>query len=179
MTDIYDSRFPGSDPFAPLRDLPSFSLESSDIDNGGELAQKHCQPDSVSPQLKWSDLPEGTKSLAVTCYDPDAPTMAGFWHWAAFNIPATVSELPTDAGAKEDLGIDGVVSLVNDGGQRPYIGAQPPADHGPYRYFYIVHAVDTEELDIPADASPSVLGFNLHSHALGRAFVWGWYEETE
>lgn len=179
MSDINDSRFPGSSPFAPLRDLPSFTLSSTDLVDGDELAKKHCQPDNVSPQLEWSNLPEGTESLAVTCYDPDAPTMSGFWHWAAFNIPADVTELPTGAGSAADLGIDGVVSLVNDGGQREYIGAQPPAGHGPHRYIYIVHAVDVPALDIPEDASPAVLGFNLHFHALGRAVLWGWYEESE
>ena len=133
-------------------------------------------PESVSPQLAWSGLPEGTKSLAVTCFDPDAPTASGFWHWAAFNIPVEVSELPTNAGAAEDLGIDGVISLRNDSGERTYYGANPPAGHAPHRYLYAVHAVDVEKLDIDPDASPTVLGFNLHFHALGRAILWGWYE---
>ena len=171
-----DSRFPGPDPYAPLRDVPSFVLSSTDVVEGDELQEKLRAPESVSPQLAWSGLPEGTKSLVVTCFDPDAPTASGFWHWAAFNIPVEVSELPTNAGAAEDLGIDGVISLRNDSGERTYFGANPPAGHAPHRYLYAVHAVDVEKLDIDPDASPSVLGFNLHFHALGRAILWGWYE---
>lgn len=177
MTSYNDSRFPGPDPYAPLRDLPSFALSSSDLVDGDEIAARFRAPESVSPQLEWSNLPEGTKSLAVTCFDPDAPTAAGFWHWAAFNIPADVAELPTNAGAAEDLGIEGVISLRNDSGKRTYHGPQPPAGHAPHRYLYAVHAVDTEKLDIDPDATPTVLGFNLHFHAIGRAILWGWYEE--
>lgn len=171
-----DSRFPDPDPYAPLNDLPSFTLTSSDLVDGDEIPEKFRAPSSESPQLAWSNLPEGTKSLAVTCFDPDAPTASGFWHWAAFNIPADVAELPTNAGAAENLGIDGVTSLTNDSGERTHFGAQPPEGHGPHRYLYAVHAVDTEELDIPADATPTVLGFNLHFHAIGRAILWGWAE---
>ena len=171
-----DSRFPGPDPYAPLRDVPSFVLSSTDVVEGDELQEKLRAPESVSPQLAWSGLPESTKSLAVTCFDPDAPTASGFWHWAAFNIPVEVSELPTNAGAAEDLGIDGVISLRNDSGERTYYGANPPAGHAPHRYLYAVHAVDVEKLDIDPDATPTVLGFNLHFHALGRSILWGWYE---
>ncbi|QPK80205.1 YbhB/YbcL family Raf kinase inhibitor-like protein [Corynebacterium lizhenjunii] len=172
-----DSRFPGPDPYAPLRELPSFTLSSTDLLDGDEIAPKFRAPSNVSPHLAWGNLPEGTKSLAVTCLDPDAPTGAGYWHWAAFNIPASVLELPTGAGTAEDLGIEGVVSLRNDSGARTYYGPQPPAGHAPHRYLYTVHAVDVERLDIDPDATPTVLGFNLHFHALGRAVLWGWYEE--
>ncbi|APT93702.1 phospholipid-binding protein [Corynebacterium phocae] len=179
MTDYaQDPRFPGPDPFAALRDLPSFTLNSDDLRNGEEIPEKFRAPESVSPHLAWSDLPEGTKSLAVYCFDPDAPTASGFWHWAAFNIPVSVTELPTGAGAKEDLGIDGVISLRNDSGQKTHYGANPPAEHAPHRYLYVVHAVDTETLDIDPDSSATVLGFNLHFHALGRAVLWGWYENN-
>lgn len=173
-----DSRFPGPDPYAPLKDLPEFTLTSTDLEEGQELPEKLRAPENVSPQLAWSDLPEGTKSLAVTCFDPDAPTASGFWHWAAFNIPADVTELPTDAGATEDLGV-GAISLVNDSGGRLHYGAAPPAGHAPHRYLYVVHAVDVEKLDVPEDATPTVLGFNLHFHAIGRAVLWGWYENTD
>ena len=100
-----DSRFPGPDPYAPLKDLPSFPLTSQDLHSGGECAEEQCAPANVSPHLAWSDLPEGTKSLAVTCLDPDAPTGSGYWHWAAFNIPVSVDELPTGAWHRDrDVG---------------------------------------------------------------------------
>ena len=169
-----DSRFPGPDPYAPLRDVPSFVLSSTDVVEGDELQEKLRAPESVSPQLAWSGLPEGTKSLAVTCFDPDAPTASGFWHWAAFNIPVDVTELPTDAGSKEGLGV-GAVVLTGDSGVQGYYGSNPPQGHGPHRYLFAVHAVDTE---LPADgaANPTQLGFNLNFHSLGRAIVWGWDE---
>lgn len=177
MTSYVDSRFPGPDPYAPLKDLPSFALASADLIDGDEIDAKFRAPESTSPNLEWSNLPEGTKSLAVTCFDPDAPTVSGFWHWAAFNIPADITELPTGAGSAEDLGIEGVISLRNDSGSRTYYGPQPPEGHGPHRYLYAVHAVDVEKLDVDPDATPTVLGFNLYFHAIGRAILWGWYEE--
>lgn len=172
-----DSRFPGPDPYAPLGEVLAFNVSSQDIAEGEEIAERFRAPENVSPQLSWSDVPEGTKSFAVTCFDPDAPTGSGFWHWAAFNIPADVRELPTGAGSSEDLGHPGVVSLRGDSGQRTYYGAQPPGGHAPHRYLYAVHAVDVEKLDIDPESTPTVLGFNLFFHTLGRAVTWGWYEE--
>ncbi|QNE89571.1 YbhB/YbcL family Raf kinase inhibitor-like protein [Corynebacterium incognita] len=177
MTYADDSRFPGPDPYASLKDLPTFPLSSSDLIDGDELMEKFRAPENVSPQLEWSNLPEGTKSVAITCFDPDAPTAAGFWHWAVFNIPVETTSIPTGAGAAEDLGLGGnIVSLKGDSGQRTYYGPQPPAGHGPHRYLYAVHAVDVEELDIDPDATPTVLGFNLYFHSLARTILWGWAE---
>ena len=94
MSNYNDSRFPGPDPYAPLKDLPTFTLTSTDIVDGEKLSEALVGDDATSPQLAWSDLPEGTKSLAVTCYDPDAPTASGFWHWVAVGIPVTTTSLP-------------------------------------------------------------------------------------
>ncbi len=171
-----DTRFPGPDPYAPLGDVPTFPLRSDDLSDGEEIPERFRAPENVSPHLAWEDLPAGTKSLAVTCFDPDAPTAAGFWHWAAFNIPATATQLPTGSGAAEDLGLEGVISLRGDSGQRTYYGPNPPAGHAPHRYLYAVHALDVESLDIDPEATPTVLGFNLYFHTLGRAVLWGWYE---
>ncbi|WJY68064.1 YbhB/YbcL family Raf kinase inhibitor-like protein [Corynebacterium auris] len=168
--------FPGHDPLPSLAQVPSFPLSSADVKAGEQLDAKFAGDNAVSPQLSWEDLPEGTKSLAVTCYDPDAPTGAGFWHWAAFNIPADTSELKQGAGSTPDLGL-GVTTLVGDSGQRAYYGANPPAGHAPHRYIFAVHAVDVDTLEVPEDATPTVLAFNLYFHSLGRAHVWGWYEE--
>lgn len=180
MTYQSDSRFPGPDPYAPLKDLPSFSLGSLDLVDGDELMDKFRAPSNVSPHLEWANLPEGTKSLAITCFDPDAPTAAGFWHWAVFNIPVEVNELKSGAGSTEDLGLGGdVISLKGDSGQRTYYGPQPPAGHGPHRYLFAVHAVDVEKLDVDADATPTVLGFNLYFHSIGRAILWGWAETEQ
>lgn len=176
MTFYNSDKFPGPDPYAPLKDLPTFDLTSTDLQNGQKIAEDHVAPRNVSPHLKWDNLPEGTKSIAVTCLDPDAPTGSGYWHWAAFNIPASVTELPTGAGDETLGGIAGAVTLKGDSGARAYYGPQPPEGHGPHRYLFAVHAVDVEKLDIPDDATPTVLGFNLYFHSLARTILWGWYE---
>lgn len=172
-----DSRFPGSDPYSPLGKLPAFNLTSTSFEQGTVIPAQYRAPSNVSPQLEWSGVPAGTKSLAVTCFDPDAPTGSGFWHWAVFNIPVSVTSIAENAGSAEDLGISGAVALRGDSGARTYYGPQPPAGHAPHRYLYAVYAVDTEKLDIDPGASPAVLGFNLYFHALGRAVYWGWYEQ--
>lgn len=160
----------------PYEDLPkvaSFELRSDDVADGRLLAMPQVSGvfgvggEDVSPQLAWSGAPEGTQSYAVTVYDPDAPTASGFWHWAAFNIPAGVSEL---AGGASASGMpDGTVQLRNDGGTVGYIGAAPPAGHGLHHYWVVVHAVDVPALEIPAEATCAFLGFNLFGHTLGRA----------
>ena len=175
MTASYDQdRFPGPDPYAPLKDLPSFELTSDDIVDGERLKDSLAGDDATSPQLAWSGLPDGTKTLAVTCFDPDAPTGSGFWHWSAFNIPTDVTELPAGAGSQEGLGV-GATVLAGCSGVEGYYGANPPEGHGPHRYLFAVHAVDTE---LPADeiANPTQLGFNLYFHSIARSILWGWYE---
>ena len=109
-------------------------------------------------------------------YDPDAPTASGFWHWAVFNLPATVTDLP--AGVGDGSGLPGeAVTLANDAGLKRYIGAAPPPGHGPHRYIVAVHAVDVEKLDVPAEGTPAYLGFNLFSHAIARALIHGTHEQ--
>jgi Raf kinase inhibitor-like YbhB/YbcL family protein len=167
-------------PYDDLPEVPSFELRSNDIADGQMLSRPQVSGifgaggEDVSPHLAWSGAPEGTQSYAVTVYDPDAPTASGFWHWATFNIPADVSELPSNAS---DKGLpDDAIELVNDGGTRGYIGAAPPPGHGVHHYYVVVHAVDVPTLDIPADASCAFLGFNLFGHSLGRAMLVPVYE---
>lgn len=170
-------------PYAHLPEVPSFSLTSTDIENGRTLASAQVSGmmgaggDDVSPQLSWSGFPSDTKSFAVTCYDPDAPTGSGFWHWAVADIPASVTELARGAGTPGSSDLpQGAITLRNDGGMAGYIGAAPPEGHGPHRYAFAVHAVDVEKLGIDADATPAVLGFNLFSHTLARALIVPTYE---
>ena len=166
-------------PYADLPDLPSFELRSDDVSDGQTLDRPQVSGvfgaggEDVSPQLAWSGAPDGTQSYAVTVYDPDAPTASGFWHWAAFNIAADVTELPS--GASGNLPGD-AVELKNDGGTVGYIGAAPPPGHGRHHYWVVVHAVDVPSLEIPADASCAFLGFNLFSHSLARATLVPVYE---
>jgi Raf kinase inhibitor-like YbhB/YbcL family protein len=175
----------GVNPYDALPQVPSFQLTSTDITDGEQLAIVHCSGifgaggEDCSPQLSWSGFPAETRSFAITVYDPDAPTASGFWHWAVFNIPASVTEVPTGAGDEKGSGLpDGAVQLRNDGGLARYLGAAPPSGHGRHRYFTVVHALDVETLDVPPDASPAFLGFNLFFHTLARATLVPWYEEA-
>ena len=167
------------DPYQALPQVPAFTVTSADFANmepfgpaqySGKMGVPGGQ--DASPQLSWSGAPEGTKSFAVTMFDPDAPTASGFWHWAAYNIPADTTSLPGNAANRGELP-QGTVELRNDAGFRGFVGAAPPAGHGPHRYFVVVHAVDVETLDLPADASPASLGFNLFTHTLARARIVG------
>lgn len=170
-------------PYDFLPAVPSFTLASSDLTDGGPLPKAQVSGmlgaggEDRSPQLSWSGFPDATASFAVTCYDPDAPTGSGFWHWAVADIPRGVTSLPAGAGSpgSNDLPA-GAVTLRNDGGIAGYVGAAPPPGHGPHRYLFAVHAVDVESLGVTADASPAFLGFNLFSHTLARAVVMATYE---
>lgn len=150
----------------------TFTLSSNDITDGGVLPDAQVQAKgNRSPHLKWSGAPEGTKSYAVTCYDPDAPTGSGFWHWTVANIPADVTELP--AGGPVPAG---AVEGRTDFGEPGYGGAAPPPGHGPHRYIFTVFAVDTDRLEVAPDNSGAVFGFNLHFHTLAKASITATYE---
>ena len=173
------------DPYEHLPQVPSFSVTSTDFADGQTLEMPHVSGvmgaggEDRSPQLSWSGFPEGTRSFAVTVYDPDAPTASGFWHWAVANIPASTTELPSGAGDKDAPQLPGgAIQLRNDAGFAGYVGAAPPSGHGPHRYFVVVHAVDTETLDVTSDTTPAVLGFNLFFHTLARATIVVTYEEN-
>ena len=173
-------------PYDSLPEVASFDLTSEDVQEGEELQVPQLSGlfgaggEDVSPQLSWNGFPDGTKSFAVTCYDPEAPTASGFWHWAIADVPANVTELARGAGDEQGSGLPaGAFQLRNDAGVRQYVGAAPPRGHGRHHYYFVVHAVDVESLGIDKDASPAFLGFNLFSHALARATIIGWYEAPD
>ena len=150
----------------------TFTLTSRDFSEGDVLPDAQVQAKgNRSPHLAWSGAPEGTKSFAVTCYDPDAPTGSGFWHWTVANIPADVSEIATGGPVPS-----GAVEGRTDYGPAGFGGAAPPAGHGPHRYIFTVFAVDVEKLDVTPDNSGAVFGFNLFFHTLGKATLTATYE---
>jgi len=169
----------GNDPFAGLPPAATFTVTSTTVNDGdtfpaAQMSGAFGVPggEDRSPQLSWSGAPEGTQSYAVTVYDPDAPTQSGFWHWAVANIPADVTSLPEGAGDDDGSGLpEGAFQLRNDGGAARFIGAAPPAGHGPHRYYITVHALDVPDLGVPADASNAFLNFTIASHILGRAVL--------
>ncbi len=169
-------------PYDNLPKLPTFTLTSESVTDGQPLANDQVSGimgaggADVSPQLSWTGFPAETKSFAVTVYDPDAPTASGFWHWAVADLPATVTELPAGAGDGGDLP-GGAVTLTNDASLRRYLGAAPPAGHGPHRYYIAVHALPVESLELPEGATPAYLGFNLFGQAIARAVIHGTYEQ--
>lgn len=171
-------------PYDALPKVPAFDVTSADIGHDETLGSAQVSGimgaggQDISPQLSWSGAPEGTQSYVVTCYDPDAPTASGFWHWAVVGIPAAVTELPRGAGDDGGAGLpEGAIQLANDAGEHRYIGAAPPEGHGTHHYYFVVHAVDVPDLGVGADATPAFLGFNLFSHTLARATIVATYEQ--
>jgi Raf kinase inhibitor-like YbhB/YbcL family protein len=158
--------------------VPSFTVVSDDIVAGGVLKEDQVyEGGNVSPHLRWEGFPAETRSFAVTCYDPDAPTGSGFWHWVLFDIPATVTELPAGAGTGAFEGLpEGSVQVRNDYGSKDFGGAAPPPGDGSHRYVFTVYAVDQDKLGPDAEVSPAVVGFNLRFHAIARAQLIGEYE---
>ena len=116
----------------------------------------------------------GTKSFAVHCFDPDAPTGSGFWHWVVVNIPASITELKLDAGnPASGLLPKGALMTRTDFGKPGYGGPCPPEGHGPHRYQFTMFAVKAETLPVQADTSAAVVGFNLHFNTIEKATLTG------
>lgn len=157
----------------------TFTLTSEDV--GGQATMKQvfdgfgCTGENVSPQLSWSNPPEGTKSYAITMYDPDAPTGSGFWHWIVMDIPASVTELATGAGSGDGLPA-GAMQSVTSYGQPGYGGPCPPPGHGMHQYVITIHALKTESLGLDAQATPALVGFNLWQQTIEKASLIFYYE---
>lgn len=172
------------DPYAELaklREFPALTLTSPDFADGGPLPLFSWSAsrggEDRAPTLEWSGLPEGTRSIAISCFDPDAPTGSGYWHWAAYNLPPDTTSLASGDGSAAAMPA-GTTVLPNEARAERFHGAAPPAGTGVHRYFFVVDALDTE-LDLGADATPAILGFNRHFHTLARGVLVGTADPAE
>lgn len=168
------------DPYDLLLEVPPFALVSEDIRDGAALAGAHVHDSAGggnhSPQLSWSGHPANTRGFVVTCFDPDAPTGSGFWHWVLVNLPPDVTELPRGAGGPGATLPGAAFHVRNDFGSQAYGGAAPPPGDRPHRYIFAVHALDAERLDVDSTATPAVVGFNLAFHTLARGRLTATYQ---
>ena len=159
----------------------AFSIESPSIKPGGALLSAQvfngmgCSGKNISPALSWSGAPSGTKSFAVTLYDPDAPTGSGWWHWVVYNIPATVSGLPAGAGNAGGTLPAGALQGHTDFGTPGFGGACPPVGAKPHRYIFSVYALKTDRIDVPDEASAAMVGYMIHANSLAKASVTAHY----
>ncbi len=156
--------------------VPSFEVHSDDVAHEQMMSDNQVFDGfgmtgaNISPSLSWSGFPAETKSFAVTAFDPDAPTGSGFWHWVVLNIPASVTELETNAAGTDGSGLPkGAFHVRNDYGVKDFGGAAPPAGDPPHRYVFTVYALDVESLDVDDEITPAVAGFNLRFHTIARA----------
>ncbi|MBA2445651.1 MAG: YbhB/YbcL family Raf kinase inhibitor-like protein [Nocardioidaceae bacterium] len=165
------------DPYAKLSKVASFAATSKAFTDGSPLPDEQASHDgNTSPQLSWSGAPEGTKSFVVTCFDPDAPTPSGFWHWTVVDLPSDITDLEAGAGASDDALPTGAFHVRSDTGEKAFSGAAPPEGDHTHRYYFVVHAVGEESLGVDGDVSPTVVAFNLAFKTLGRAVIVGTYQ---
>ena len=158
-------------------------LTSESFKEGEILGSEHvlseaygfgCAGNNRSPQLSWSGAPAATESFAITCFDPDAPTGSGFWHWVVANIPATVSSLVVGAGELASGKMPaGALEVRTDFGKPGYGGPCAPVGDNVHRYIFTLHAVDLKTLPVTADTSAAIVGFYLNFHTLAKASLIG------
>ena len=154
----------------------NFTLSSTELQ--GQLTSKQvfngfgCSGENISPQLSWKDAPKGTKSFAVTVYDPDAPTGSGWWHWLAFDISKDKFTLPAGFGNTESKD---AIQSITDYGKSGFGGACPPVSDKAHKYIFTVYALDVETLGLDKNANAALVGFYLNSHSLAKASLISYY----
>ncbi|GGD97278.1 kinase inhibitor [Aureimonas endophytica] len=152
-----------------------FKLTSTSVAEGRPLSSDQvfegfgCKGGNVSPDLAWSGAPVGTKSFAITAYDPDAPTGSGWWHWNVVDIPASISSLAAAASGKGAMPAK-ALELANDYGAKGFGGACPPAGEV-HRYVFTIHALSVETLDLPANPSNALAGYMIGANTIAKAHI--------
>ncbi|WP_130736213.1 YbhB/YbcL family Raf kinase inhibitor-like protein [Flavobacterium sp. J27] len=163
-----------------LTQAQTFTLKSNDI--GGQSTKKQefngfgCSGDNVSPQLFWENAPKGTKSYAITMYDPDAPTGSGFWHWVVFDIPTNTKELVSNAGNPSlNLVPKGTIQSKTSYGANGYGGPCPPEGHGIHTYIITIHALKIDKLGLDQNTNPEIVGYYLWQNTIEKASIVMYY----
>lgn len=161
----------------------SLSLTSQDIAQGKFMSKAQefngfgCDGEDIAPQLKWSGAPQGTKSFAITVYDPDAPTGSGWWHWQIINIPSHVNKLAQNSGNGGQHPLpDGSLEVTNDYSFEGFGGACPPKGHGTHRYQFTVHALKVEKLPLPETYSSALVGYLINANSLASSTIEALYK---
>jgi len=157
-----------------------FTLTSTDLQgqltNTQVFAGFGCAGDNISPQLAWNNAPEGTKSFAITMYDPDAPTGSGWWHWVMFNMPASLNELGANAGNLESgMAPEGSIQSITSFGKTGFGGACPPEGDKPHAYIFTVYALGIENIELDNNAPPAMVGYYLNANVLAKASLISYY----
>lgn len=159
------------EPYALLPAVPTFTLLSDDVVDGAEMVAAHTSAGGdVSPELHWEGFPTATRSFVLSCFDPDAPTPAGFWHWTVVDLPVGTTALPRGAGSADgELLPAHAFQVRNDGGGVGYAGAAPPRGDRAHRYVFAVHALDVEHLAVTPASTPTAVAFTALFHTIARA----------
>jgi Raf kinase inhibitor-like YbhB/YbcL family protein len=161
----------------------TFTLESDNLGGNATKVEEFngfgCTGTNVSPQLSWENAPEGTKSFAITMYDPDAPTGSGWWHWVVFDIPADISEVAKNAGnLSSGLMPKGAIQSITNYGAAGYGGPCPPPGHGIHQYIITIHALKVDKLGLNAETNPATVGYYIWSNTLAKASIVTYYQRN-
>ena len=176
------------DPYSVLPPVPAFDLASDDFLHGQPLAPPQTAAGgSVSPQLSWSAVPDAASYL-LTCFDPDAPREGGFWHWVVADIPPSVTSVVSGNATSmvrtlanrflhttSSIGVPESVDLPNGVGSYGYLGAAPPKGDRVHRYFFAVHALNVEHLELPHGkrTAPALVAATAVPFTIARAVLMG------
>jgi Raf kinase inhibitor-like YbhB/YbcL family protein len=158
----------------------SFTLTSTDLPEGQDIGERFtantwgCHGGNESPALSWSHAPAGTKSFAVTMFDPHTPPVSGWWHWVVYDIPATATGLPRKAGDPESPGMPKGARQARPDGDAPephYYGPCPDEGDPPHRYTITVYALSVDHLNVSSTTTPANVEAEILGTTLAKATI--------